>query len=108
MGVGDYNMTVMCFFVWPRHKLCQYLTLKQNTPKLSSKYQTSSVKCLASLSTTSGVAQWLERRAQGPKDRGSNPGRSTRQICELFRVRNVVLTRCRCAQPPRVYKQAQQ
>ena len=42
-----------------------------------------------------GVAQLVERQAQDPKDRGSNPVRSTRKTCEFFRVKNVVLTRCR-------------
>ena len=50
-----------------------------------------------------GVAQWLERRTQDPKARGSNPVRSTRNICKFFRVKNVVLPRCRCAEPPCVY-----
>ena len=50
-----------------------------------------------------GVAQLVERRTQDPKDRGSNPVRSTRVVCEFFRVKNVVLTRYRCAQPPYVY-----
>ena len=36
---------------------------------------------------------------------GSNPAcvRSTRKMYEFFRVKNVVLTRSRCAQPPCVY-----
>ena len=52
-----------------------------------------------------GVAHLVERRTRDPKTRGSNPVRSTRTICEFFRVKNVVLTRChcRCAQPLCVY-----
>ena len=38
-----------------------------------------------------------------PKDEGLNPVRSTKQICEFFRVKNVVLTRCRCAHPSCVH-----
>ena len=34
---------------------------------------------------------------------GSNPIRSTRKICEFFRVKFFVLTHCRCAQPPCMY-----
>ena len=48
------------------------------------------------------VAQLVECRTQDPKEEGSNPVRSTRKICEFFRVKNV-LTRCQCAQPPCVY-----
>ena len=47
-----------------------------------------------------GVAQWVERRTRDPKTRGSNPVKSTRKMCAIFRVKNVVLTRCRCAQTP--------
>ena len=43
-----------------------------------------------------GVAQLVERRTRDPKDRGSNPVSSTRKKCEFFRVKNVVLTPCRC------------
>ena len=46
-----------------------------------------------------GLAQWLERWTGDLKVEGSNPVRSTRKT-EFFRVKNVVLTRCRCAQPP--------
>ena len=49
------------------------------------------------------VAQWVERRTRDPKDQGSNPVGSTRKNCEFFRVKNVVLTGCRCALPPCVY-----
>ena len=45
------------------------------------------------LTVVVGVAQLVVCRAQDPKDRGSNPVRSTRKICEIFRVKNVVLTR---------------
>ena len=38
-----------------------------------------------------------------PKDEGSNPVRSTRNMCEFSRVKNVVQTRFRCAQPPCVH-----
>ena len=49
-----------------------------------------------------GVAQLVERLTQDPKARGSNPARGTR-------VKNVVLTRCQCAQPPPcVYTLAQE
>ena len=53
--------------------------------------------------TGGGGAQLVERRTRYSKTRGSNPVRSTRQICEgqFFRVKIVVLTR-RCAQPPAV------
>ena len=48
-----------------------------------------------------GVVQFSERRTRDPKTRGSNPVRSTRKKkWEFVRVKNVVLTRCRCAQPP--------
>ena len=50
-----------------------------------------------------GVAQLVERRTQDPKDRGSNHVRSTHKIVSFFRVKNVVLARCRCAQPPCVH-----
>ena len=56
--------------------------------------------CCCTAGTGDRVAQWVERRTQYPKDRGSNPIRSPRKICEFLRVRNVVLTRCQCAQPP--------
>ena len=46
------------------------------------------------------VAQWLQHRTQGPKDEGSNPVRSTGANSELCQVKNVVLTRRRCVQPP--------
>ena len=36
------------------------------------------------------VAQLVERRTQDPMTRGSNP----------VRVKNVMLTRCQCDQPP--------
>ena len=49
-----------------------------------------------------GLAQWLERWTGDPKVEGSNPVRSTRKTFKFFRVRKVVLTRCRRAQPPRV------
>ena len=50
-----------------------------------------------------GVAQLVEHQTRDPKTRGLNPVcvRSTRKICESFsRVKHVVLTCCRCAQPP--------
>ena len=50
------------------------------------------------------VAQLVSRRTQDPNDEGSNPVRSTRKVCEFFRVKNVVPTRCRCSQPLCVYK----
>ena len=48
------------------------------------------------------MAQLVERWTQDPKTGGSDPSlaRSIRKICEFFRVKNVVMTRCRCAQPP--------
>ena len=52
------------------------------------------------------TAEFVERRPQNPMDsmtRGSHPVRSTRKKkWEFFRVKNDVLTRCRCVQP-RVY-----
>ena len=48
------------------------------------------------------MAQLEERRTRDPKTQGSNAIRSTRTICEFFRVKNVMLTR-QCAQPPCVY-----
>ena len=52
-----------------------------------------------------GVAQLVERRIRNPKNGGSNPAcvRSTRKMCEFFRVKNVVLIRYRRAPYPRVY-----
>ena len=48
-----------------------------------------------------GVAQLVERRTRDPETQGSNPVRSTRKMCEsFFPSQNVMLTRCRCAQPP--------
>ena len=49
-----------------------------------------------------GLAQWLERWTGDPKVEGSNPVRSTTKNKFLW-VNKVVLTRCRCAQPPCVY-----
>ena len=52
------------------------------------------------------VAQLVERRTRDPKDQGSNPVSSTRKNCvppPPPGVKNVVLTRCRCAQPLCVY-----
>ena len=49
-----------------------------------------------------GVAQSVERRTRDPKTGGSNPvrvRRSTRKNCDIFFRKNVVLIRCRCAQP---------
>ena len=49
------------------------------------------------------VAQLVERRPPDPMDfmtGGSNPVRSTIQICESFSESNVVLTRYRCVPPP--------
>ena len=43
-------------------------------------------------------ARASDSRSNGFHDSSSNPARSTRQNCEFFRVKNVVLTRCRCAQ----------
>ena len=50
-----------------------------------------------------GLARWLviERWTGDPKVEGSNPARSTRKT--FFRVKKVVLTRSRSAQPPCVY-----
>ena len=42
----------------------------------------------------------IEHQTRDPKTWGSNPVRSTNKICEFFRVKNIVLTRCRCAQQP--------
>ena len=47
-----------------------------------------------------GLAWWLERWTRDPKDQGSNPVRSPRFFGEFFQVKNVVLTRCRCALQP--------
>ena len=44
------------------------------------------------------VAHLVERQNKHPMTRGSIPVKST--TCEFFRVKNVVMTRCRCAQPP--------
>ena len=56
-------------------------------------------------SSCDGVAQLVERRTRDPMTGGSNPAcvRSTTKICESFSESNVVLTRCRCAQPPCVH-----
>ena len=62
------------------------------------------VECFQGVMVTGhGVAQCLERQTRDPKDRDSNPIRSTRKMCEFSRVKIVVLHRCRCAQPPYVY-----
>ena len=62
------------------------------------------VRVIACVQTDHGaeVTQFLERRTQDPKDRGSNPVRSTRTTLIFSRVNKVVLARCRCvcAQPP--------
>ena len=50
-----------------------------------------------------GVAQLIERRTWDQKERISNPIRSIRHIYEFVLVKNVVMTRCRCPQPPCVY-----
>ena len=55
-----------------------------------------------------GVSQLVECWTQDPKIRGLNPVRSTRIICEFFQVKNVVLTRCWCAQPLCVYMHTQE
>ena len=34
-----------------------------------------------------GVAQLVERQTRDPKDRGLNPVRNTRTICELYRFK---------------------
>ena len=51
------------------------------------------------------MAQLVERWTRDPKNGGSNTVciRGTRKICEFFQAKNVVLTRCRCAQPLCVY-----
>ena len=49
-----------------------------------------------------GLAQWLELWTGDPKVEGLNPVRSTRKTV-FFLVKNIVLTRCWCAQPPCVY-----
>ena len=48
------------------------------------------------------LAQWLERWTGDPKVEGLNPVMSTRKT-EFFRVKKVVPSRYRCAQPPCVY-----
>ena len=50
-------------------------------------------------------AQLVERRTRDPKIRGSNPVRSSLQdiFMSFSESKNIVLTRCRCAQPPCVY-----
>ena len=58
------------------------------------------VCCITDCTRGDGVAQLIERRSQDPKTRGSNPVRSTRKNCEFSPVKNVVLTRCLCAQTP--------
>ena len=62
------------------------------------------IQCSRAYVWGDGVAQLVEHRTliQRTKVRipsGSNQVRSTRNICEFFRVKNVVLTRFRCAQP---------
>ena len=57
-----------------------------------------------------GVAQLVQRRTRDPKDWGSNPVRSTRNICQFFRVKTVQLL-CRLAvgvPNPRGYTHAQE
>ena len=73
--------------------------IEQKKTSCSKKAQTLDTHTrLYSMDRGGGVAQLVERRTQAPKDRGSNPVKSTRRICEFFRVKNVVLTR-----PPPVY-----
>ena len=48
------------------------------------------------------MAQWVERRTRDPKDRIPSGAQSF--FFEFFLVKHVVLTRCRCAQPPCVGK----
>ena len=45
-----------------------------------------------------GVAQWVGHSDSRSNDRRFDPARvrSTRTVCEFFRVKNVVLTSCRC------------
>ena len=50
-----------------------------------------------------GDARLIERRTQDSMTWGSNPIRRTRKTCQFFRVKNVVLTCCRCAQPRCAY-----
>ena len=40
--------------------------------------------CSIFISWGDGVALLLERRSHGPKDRGSNPARGTRKVCEFL------------------------
>ena len=46
----------------------------------------------------------VEHRTRNPKTRGWNRRPERKKNCErFFRVKNVILTRCRCVQPPCVY-----
>ena len=49
------------------------------------------------------MAQWFERWILRSKGRGFEFRQEYKKNFEFFRVEDVVLTRCRCAQPPRVY-----
>ena len=55
---------------------------------------------ICTLSGVTGLAQWLERWTGYPKGRGFESRQKHNKNFEFFRVKKVVLTRCRCAQPP--------
>ena len=79
---GSLELMAMVFFA------------NQNTPEVKKERFLISTR----LDWGDGLAQWLERRIQRTKVRIPS-GSSTRKICEFFRVKNVVRTHCRCAQP---------
>ena len=61
------------------------------------------LKCLYRSKWGDGVAQVVERWTRDPKTLGSNPVMITRKMYEGFSESKIVLTLCRCAQPPCVY-----
>ena len=95
------QMTVYYTIHWGEMKSNEWGKQTPQTPKPYKKHNTHTPKTITIWDD--GVAQLVERRTQDLKDRGSNPIRSTITICEFFSDKNVVLTRCRCAQPPCVY-----
>ena len=77
--------------------LCRIGHLYPPPPPLPHVIRQSSL-CIVILVVTAWL--WLERWTAHPKVEGSNPVRSTRKTFDLLRVKKVVLTRCRCSQPP--------